>query len=126
MAEVKQHTMPQAVPTVAQPVVTQAVKTVDSTSMRNVKKHKTLGEYVTCIVHPTRHAQQNTSIFASINMYSVDIKPETEVSIPQAIVDLLKNAETITHKFDPQAISEQGNKGAHLSIGVKKYIVEKV
>ncbi len=117
-------------PVVATPVSVTPAEHVDrsndATSLANVRRHGTLGAYVKCIVHPTVHAQQNTLIFASINLYAIEFKPGIEVEIPEAIVTLLRNAATASHYYDPNALSEQGNKGAHLTKGVKKYIVEKV
>lgn len=91
-----------------------------------VRKHKTLGEFKKVIVHLTRHAQANTQIYASINSYTVEFKPEVEVEIPQAIIDFLKNSYVVEHYFDANAISENGNKGAHKQRHAKKYIVEPV
>ncbi len=96
------------------------------TSMAGVKKHKMLGEYKKCIVHPTRHAQQNTNVFVSIGLYTAEFKPEIEVELPMKVIEFLKKAFTKEHYYDRNARSDNGNKGAHLSRKAKLYIVEMV
>ena len=98
----------------------------NNTALAKVRKHKTLGEYKKCVVHPTRHAQANTNIFVSIGLYTAEFKPEIEVELPSAIIDLLKTTSVVEHYYDAKATSENGNKGAHLSRPAKKYIVELV
>ena len=78
-----------------------------------------------CIIHPTKHAQ-DSDIFVSIGLYTAEVKPEIEVSLPNAIIDFLKQASTVEHYFDPKAKTENGNVGAHLSRPARKYIVELV
>jgi len=87
------------------------------------KFHPTLGEYVSVIVHPTQHAQKGTSVFASIGLYTVEFQPGEEVSIPRAIAKFLKESAVKEHYYDPRAISENGNIGAHCTRDVPKYIV---
>jgi len=94
------------------------------TSVENVRKHKTLGEFKKCIVHLTRHAQANSMVFASIGLYTVEFRPEVEVELPTAIIEFLKGASVPEHVFDADAQSEQGNRGAHVTREAKKYIVE--
>lgn len=96
------------------------------TGLSKVKKHNTLGEYKNVIVHPTRHALKNSMIFVSIGLYTAEFRPETEISLPQGIIDFLKTATAVTHEYDVNATSENGNKGAHISRPVKKYVVETV
>ena len=103
---------------------TKIIPANEPTSLQNARRHGTLGEYKRVTVYPTIHAQQNTSIFASIGLYSVDITPGSEIELPQAIIDLLDKASTIEHYYDPNATSENGNRGAHLSRDVPKYIVK--
>ena len=98
----------------------------EATSLNNVRRHKTLGEFRKVIVHPTVHAQQNTNVFASIGLYTAEFKPGIEVELPQDIITLIKDATAASHYFDKDAISENGNRGAHLTGQVKKYIVEMV
>lgn len=99
----------------------------NGTTLKKVKAHKTLGEYKTVIVYPTNYAQQNTSIFVSIGLYTNEFQPETEVSLPQGIIDFLKTEATaVKHVYDPNGTSENGQKGVHGSKNVKKYVVETV
>jgi len=91
-----------------------------------VKKHKILGKYIKVRVHPTQNAQQNTSVFASIGLYTVEFQPHEEVELPIGIVKFLKSSFVPEHYYDPKSISENGNIGAHLTRSVPKYIVEVV
>lgn len=104
----------------------QVSKTGNDTSMSKVNKHKTLGEYKDCIVYPTAHAQKNTNVFVSIGLYTAEFIPEVKVSLPSKIIDFLKESTVVEHYFDKDATSENGNKGAHKSRQVRKYIVELV
>jgi len=88
------------------------------------RTHKVLGEYKKCIVHLTKHAQQNTSIFVSINIHTFEVNPGVEVELPIKVINFLKNATGVEHYFDKNGTSENGNKGIHKSRNVKKYIVE--
>jgi len=98
----------------------------EATSLSNVRKHKTLGEYRRIIVHLTAYAQQNTNVFASIGLYTAEFKPGIEIDLPEAIITLIKNATAANHYFDKDAISENGNKGAHMTGQKRKYVVEMV
>lgn len=106
------------------PVTSAGPKTQEAKA--KVKKHKQLGEYRKCIVHLTKFAQQNTSVFVSINIHTFEFNPSTEIELPIEVIKFLKQATGIEHYFDPNATSENGNKGAHKSRNVKKYIVEMV
>jgi len=86
------------------------------------KTHPTLGEYLDVVVH-ARDPKEG-SIFASIGLYTVEFQPEEKISLPKKMIKFLKQAYTIEHYFDPQAITENGNVGAHLSREVPRYIVE--
>lgn len=86
--------------------------------------HPTLGKYRTVIVHPVGATNQNTSIFASIGIYTVEFQPREKVSLPTDIIRLLKSPAVPEHYYDPNVISENGNKGAHMTRYVPKYIVE--
>ena len=88
------------------------------------KTHKVFGDYKKCIVHPTEHSQQNTSIFCSINLYTVEFQPRTEVELPEKIIEFLKSSSTAQHVFDKEAVSDNGQVGAHVTKQVPKYIVE--
>ncbi len=84
--------------------------------------HPQLGEYKTCIVH-SRDPKEG-SIFASINLYTVEFQPGEKISLPVGMIEHLRNASKIEHYYDPHAISENGNVGAHMSREVRRYIVE--
>ena len=86
--------------------------------------HATLGEYKRCIVHPTEHSQQNTSIFCSIGLYTVEFQPRTEIDLPKVVIDFLRESSVAQHVYDPKAISENGQVGAHITKEAPKYIVE--
>ena len=96
----------------------------ESKLVNKVKKYKHLGEYKKCIVHLTKHAQQNTSIFVSINISTFEFNPEKEIKLPIKVIEFLKQATGVEHYFDKNAISDNGNKGMHKTREVKKYIVE--
>lgn len=86
--------------------------------------HPTLGVYRDVIVHPTSATNMKTSIFVSINFYTAEFQPREKVSLPTEVIRLLKNPSVPEHYYDPRAISENGNVGAHLTRYVPKYIVE--
>ena len=94
---------------------------------RNGKKtHKTLGEYMDVRVHPTAESEQKTSIFVSIGLYTAEFQPNEKISLPKAVVKFLKDSGRAEHYFDPNYITENGNKGAHRTRYVPNYIVEVV
>lgn len=86
--------------------------------------HPQLGKYRRVIVHPTGSTNQNTSIFVSINLYTAEFQPREVVELPTEIIRFLKKPSRPEHYYDPNAISENGNKGAHMTRLVPKYIVE--
>lgn len=88
------------------------------------RKHPTLGVYRDVIVHPVGNTNQNTSIFASIGIYTVEFQPREKVSLPTQIIRMLKAPAIPEHYYDANVISENGNKGAHMTRYVPKYIVE--
>ena len=88
--------------------------------------HKTLGEYIKVRVHPTAIHNQKTSIFCSINLFTVEFHPNEIVSLPKLVVKYLKNLGEAEHYYDANYITDNGNKGAHLTRLVPKYIVEVV
>lgn len=90
------------------------------------RAHPQLGEYRKCIISLTAAAQQNTNVFVSINTYTAEIKPDIEVELPVEVIKFLKTSYALSHYFDKNAVSENGNKGAHATKQVKKYIVELV
>ena len=93
--------------------------------IKNGKRvHKLLGEYKRCIVHPTENSQQNTSIFCSIGLYTVEFQPRTEVELPATIIQFLKDSSIEKHVYDKTKISENGQIGSHTTEPAPKYIVE--
>jgi ribosomal protein S16 len=93
---------------------------VDKESGKRI--HPQLGEYKSCIVH-SRDPKEG-SIFASINLYTVEFQPGEKISLPVKMIEHLRKASKIEHYYDPHAISENGNIGAHMSREVPRYIVE--
>lgn len=88
--------------------------------------HKTLGEYIKVRVHPTAVQNQKTSIFCSINLFTVEFHPNEIVTIPKEIAKYLKGLGEVEYYYDANVITENGNKGAHMTRLVPKYIVEVV
>lgn len=86
--------------------------------------HPTLGTYRDVICHPTTAANMKTSIFVSLNSYTAEFQPREKVSLPTEVIRLLKSPSVPEHYYDPHAISENGNIGAHMTRYVPKYIVE--
>ncbi len=114
----------QATPTAA-PVQAQPKIPIAGTKDKTGKKiHKTFGEYKKCIVHLTAAAPKNSMAFASVNNYTVEITPEQEVELPIGIINFLKNSTLSEGYFDKNAVSDNGNRGAHLTREVKRFIVE--
>ena len=87
--------------------------------------HPTLGKYYDVIIHPTAPQDQNTSIFVSINFYTAEFQPREKVSLPEKVIRFLKEPRIAEHYYDKNAITENGNIGAHMTRYVPKYIVEK-
>lgn len=100
-------------------------KGVSNVKVENgIRIHPSLGKYRKVIVH-TRDPKEG-SIFASINLYTVEFQPEEKIELPIGMIKFLKQAHYLEHYYDPQAISENGNIGAHLTRKVPRYIVERV
>lgn len=105
--------------------VSAGTETGGGQTTKNGKRfHKLLGEYKRCIVHPTEHSQQNTSVFCSIGLYTVEFQPRTEIDLPTVIIEFLREASVAQHVYDAKAISENGQIGAHVTKQAPKYIVE--
>ena len=108
---------------------TQGATTAPSTGVQKQSKtkvHPTLGEYRKCIVHLTKFAQQNTSIFVGINNSTFEFQHSIEIELPKGVISFLREATTTEHFYDAGAISDNGNKGMHSSRSAKKYIVETI
>ena len=86
--------------------------------------HPTLGEYKRVIVH-ARDPKEG-SVFASINLYTVEFQPGEEIELPEKMIAFLKKASKIEHYFDRNLISENGNPGVHTYREVPRYIIETV
>jgi len=86
--------------------------------------HPILGKYYDVIVHPTQPQDQNTSIFVSIGLYTAEFHPGEKVQLPAKVIKFLKEPRVPQHYYNPNAISENGNVGAHETKYVPKYIVE--
>jgi len=85
--------------------------------------HPQLGEYMDVVVH-ARDPKEG-SIFASINLYTVEFQPEEKISLPIGMIKYLKtNCTTVEHYYDANAISEMGSVGVHKTREVPKYIIE--
>ena len=97
-----------------------------TTTKDGKRVHKTLGEYIKVRVHPTAVQNQKTSIFCSINLFTVEFHPNEIVSIPKEVAKYLKGLGEVEYYYDANVITENGNKGAHMSRQVPKYIVEVV
>lgn len=97
---------------------------VVSTTKEGKRVHKTLGEYIKVRVHPTEVQNKSTSIFCSINLFTVEFHPNEIVSLPKEVVKFLKGLGTVEHYYDPNFITENGNKGAHRTRQIAKYVVE--
>lgn len=97
-------------------------KTID----KDVKVHPVFGEYKNVVVYPTEESQKKTSIFVSINLSTFEFQPEVEIELPQGVIDFLKTATFVKHRYDEGATSENGNIGAHVTEHVRKYVIENV
>ena len=86
--------------------------------------HPKLGEYRRVIVHPIGVTNQNTSIFVSINLYTAEFQPREKIWLPTEVIRFLKSPRIPEHYFDKNVISENGNRGTHMTRYVPKYIVE--
>ena len=95
---------------------TPTVPTVETTTPR---KHKIFGEYKKCKVTYKQPGQEKVSIYVSINAYNLECQQDTEVEIPEQIIDILKEATYTTYWFNDKTQS-------HESREAKKYFVELV
>ena len=86
--------------------------------------HPQLGEYKKVIVHSKD--PKEGSIFASINLYTVEFQPGEEIELPVKMINFLRKASYIEHYFDKTRLSENGNPGVHTYREVPRYIVERV
>ena len=84
-----------------------------------VRKHKVFGEYKKCKVSYKQPGQDKVSIFISVNAYNLECQQDTEVEIPEQIIDILKAATYTTYNFNEKTQS-------HESAEAKKYFVELV
>ena len=95
------------------------IPTVPTVEPTKVRKHKIFGEYKNCKVTYKQPGQEKVSIYVSINAYNLECQQDTEVEIPEQIIDILKEATYTTYWFNDKTQS-------HESREAKKYFVELV
>ena len=93
--------------------------TVPMVETTKTRKHKIFGEYKKCKVTYKQPGQEKVSIYISINAYNLECQQDTEVEIPEQIIDILKEATYTTYWFNDKTQS-------HESREAKKYFVELV
>ena len=81
--------------------------------------HKLFGEYKKCKVTYKQPGKEKISIFVAVNSYNLECQQDTEVEIPEKIIDVLKEATYITYHYN-----EKEKK--HETKETKKYFVELV
>lgn len=81
--------------------------------------HKLFGTYKKCKVTYKQPGKEKVSIFVAVNSYNLECHQDTEVEIPEKIIDLLKEATYITYHYN-----EEEKK--HETRETKKYFVELV
>ena len=95
------------------------IPTVPTVETTKVRTHKIFGEYKKCKVTYKQPGQEKVSIYVSINAYNLECQQDTEVEIPEQIIDILKEATYTTYWFNDKTQS-------HESREAKKYFVELV
>ena len=93
--------------------------TVPTVETPKARKHKIFGEYKKCKVTYKQPGQEKVSIYVSVNAYNLECQQDTEVEIPEQIIDILKEATYTTYWFNDKTQS-------HESREAKKYFVELV
>lgn len=83
------------------------------------RKHKVFGEYKKCKVTYKQPGQERVTIYVSINEYNLECQQDTEVEVPEQIIDILKEATYTTYHYNEKTKS-------HDSAEAKKYFVELV
>lgn len=81
--------------------------------------HKLFGEYKKCKVTYKQPGKEKVSIFVAVNSYNLECQQDTEVEIPEKIIDVLKEATYITYHYNE-------NEKKHETKETKKYFVELV
>lgn len=81
--------------------------------------HKLFGEYKKCKVTYKQPGKEKISVFVAVNSYNLECQQDTEVEIPEKIIDVLKEATYITYHYN-----EKEKK--HETKETKKYFVELV
>ena len=102
----------------------QPVQVQQEVKIKRRRPHKIFGEYIKVKVYHKRNHNKDTRIFVSINNYTIEFPPEMEQWIPVKIAEFLKKAASPVHYYDPEQISENGNKGRHMTRFDPDYIVE--
>lgn len=94
-------------------------KELDAQEQQKVRKHKVFGEYKKCKVTYKQPGQEKVSIYVSVNAYNLECQQDTEVEIPEQIIQILKDATYTTYHYNEKTKS-------HDSAEAKKYFVELV
>lgn len=81
--------------------------------------HKLFGTYKKCKVTYKQPGKEKISVFVAVNSYNLECQQDTEVEIPEKIIDVLKEATYITYHYN-----EKEKK--HETKETKKYFVELV
>lgn len=99
-------------------VVKQQEVVIPKTEVVKPRVHKVFGEYKKCKVSYKQPGKEKVSIFVSVNSYTLECQQDTEVEIPNDIIEnLLKDATYTAYKYNKE-------KNTHESYEVKKYFVE--
>ena len=88
---------------------------------KKVRVHPVFGEYKKVIVHP--RDPKDTSLFFSINAYTVEFHAGDVVDLPKGMIKFIKSCYTLEHYFDKTGVSENGNLGVHATREVPVYFV---
>ena len=83
------------------------------------RTHKLFGEYKKCKVTYKQPGKEKVSIFVSINAYNLECQQDTEVEIPEKVIDLLKEATYTTYHYNEK-------EKRHETKEATKYFVELV
>lgn len=83
----------------------------------SARKHKVFGEYKKCKVSYKQPGHEKVSIYVSVNAYNLECQQDTEVEIPEQIIQILKDATYTTYHYNEKT-------KYHESAEAKKYFVE--
>lgn len=91
----------------------------DAEATKKYGVHKLFGEYKKCKVTYKQPGKEKVSIFVGINSYNLECQQDTEVEIPEEVIEVLKDATYTTYHYN-----EKEKK--HETKETKKYFVELV